>query len=379
MSDRPVRVLHLVKGLGPGGAERLLVSLAEVADRRAAVHEAAYLLPWKQHLVPELEALDVPTHLLAGKRGLADPAWPFRLRQLAGRADVVHLHSPAVAAVARPILRTMRHRPAVVSTEHNTWSSYGPLTRVANAATLPFDDARLAVSPQVRASAWRPWRGSTEVVLHGVPLARLRAATGDRAAARAALGWEEDDVVVVTVANLRVAKDHPTLFAAAAQALAVEPRLRFLAIGQGPLEAELREQLAGLGLGNRFVLHGYHPDPAAVLRGADVFTLSSTEEGLPISLLEAMALGVAPVVTAVGGVPAVLTDGADGVLVPPGTPGALAEAYVRLARDQELRERLAAGASRRAEDFDITRAARALEEVYREVTAGRTGSGQPQG
>jgi glycosyltransferase involved in cell wall biosynthesis len=365
----PVRVLHVLKGLGPGGAERLVVSIAAAADRAVVRHEVAYLLDWKQHLVPELEAVGVRTHLLAGRRGLLDPRWPLRLRRLAQTADVVHLHSPAVAAVARPVLRAPGGRAVVVSTEHNTWGSHGLATRVANAATLPLDRVRWAVSEEVVASEWGPWRAKAEVLVHGIPLAALRARRGERASSRAAHGWHDDDVVVAIVANLRANKDYPNLFAAAAQACATEPRLRFVSVGQGPLEHELRAHLATLGLGDRFVMLGYHADPAAVLVGADVFTLSSRHEGLPISLLEAMALGLPPVVTRVGGNAEVVTHEEDGLLVPPSSPGALADAYVRLAGDPAERARLGGAAAQRAGDFDIVRTARTLEARYRSLAS----------
>ena len=369
-APEPVDVLHVVKGLGPGGAERLLVSMASVADPAAVRYEVAYLLDQKQHLVPELEGLGVPTHLLAGPRGLADPSWPAQLRRLARRFDVVHLHSPAVAGLARPVLRLMRGGPAVVSTEHNVWASHGVLTRLANALTLPLDRVRWAVSEEVAASAWGPWRAKTEVLVHGVPLAALQARRGERAAARAAQAWNDDDVVVAIVANLRANKDYPTLFTAAALACAEEPRLRFVSVGQGPLEDELRRVLEPHDLGERFVMLGYHDDPAAVLVGADVFTLSSRHEGLPISLIEAIALGLPPVVTRVGGNAEVVTNDRDGVLVPAGDPASLAAAYVRLARSPAERSRLGSAATTRAQDFDIARTARTVEARYRSLVTG---------
>ncbi len=363
----PVRVLHVVKGLGPGGAERLLVSMAQVADPAAVQYEVAYLMERKQHLVPELEALGVRTQLLSGTREMADLRWPVRLRRAARQFDVVHFHSPAVAAVARPALRLLRSGPILVSTEHNVWRSHKRATRVANALTRPLDEVRWAVSQEVIAATWGPCRSRTELLVHGIPVAKLRARRGDRLAARAAAGWDDDDVVVAIVANLRAHKDLPTLFAAAAVALAEEPRLRFVAIGQGPLEERLRSTLATYELGERFDMLGYHNDPPAVLAGADIFTLSSRHEGLPISLLEAMALGLAPVVTTVGGVAEVITHGSDGLLVPAGDPGALAAAYVDLARSPDARCRLRAAAALRAEDFDIELTARKVEARYRSL------------
>src|SRR5256885_14599853 len=111
----PIRVLWLTKGLGPGGAERLLLSFAAIADRERFDLRAAYLLPWKNHLVAQLAALDVPAVCLDSRREV-DVRWVHRLRTLvrAARIDVVHVHSPMVAALARPALRTLprRDRPA---------------------------------------------------------------------------------------------------------------------------------------------------------------------------------------------------------------------------------------------------------------------------
>jgi glycosyltransferase involved in cell wall biosynthesis len=360
-----VRVLHLVKGLGPGGAERLLVSLTEVASPDLDVH-VGYVLPWKDHLVPELEAAGGTAHLLGGRRGLADVRWVWRLRRLVQRIepDVVHLHSPAVAAVARPVLRLRPNRPALVSTEHNLWESFGRLTRVLNGLTLPLDDVRLAVSDEVRESAWPRPRARTEVLVHGVPVRRLQARRAERAKARVVLGVSDDDVLVVTIANFREKKDYPTLLAAAAKARREEPRLTFVSIGQGPLEAELQAMHVRLGLGGGFRFLGYHSDPAHVLAGADIFTLTSRHEGLPISLLEAIALGLPVVVSAVGGIPHVVRNDVEARLVSAGDVEGFAAAYVALARDASKRAALGRAAADRAKGFDIGQAARTLIEIY---------------
>jgi glycosyltransferase involved in cell wall biosynthesis len=359
-----MRVLHVVKGLGPGGAERLLVSLAQVRRTDVETH-AAYVLPHKDQLVSELREAGVACHVLGGARGLADPRWPFRLAHLTReiRPDVVHVHSPAVAAVARPLLRALPGRLALVSTEHNVWGSFGRLTRVANGMTLPLSDAKLAVSEEVRGSVWTRLRDDVRVCLQGIPVARLAARRSERQAARDALDLAEDDVLVVTVANFREKKDYPTLLAAAARC-ADEPRLRFVVIGQGPLEEEIQARHARLSLGDSMRLLGYHPDPPAVMVGADLFALTSRHEGLPIALLEAMALGVPAIATSVGGIPEVITDQADGILLAPGDHAAFADAFHELAAHSERRVGLGAAAARRARDFDIARTQAELEALY---------------
>lgn len=375
-ADRPVRVLWLIKGLGPGGAERLLVAQAAARDRDRVQVAAAHLLPWKDHLVPELAALDVPVVCLGGGHE-ADLRWAWRLRRLLVEhpADVVHVHSPYVAAVTRLLVRTLPPavRPAVLTTEHNRWPRHDAVTRAANRATLALDDATIAVSEDVRATMPRARQADIEVLAHGVDLAGVRAAAGDRVAARSALGLAEGDVAVVTVANLRREKALDVLLAAAAEVDEQDTagRIRFLVVGQGPLADELDDLHRRLGLGDRLRLLGYRTDAPAVVGAADLFVLSSRHEGLPVALMEALALGVPVVATEVGGVPEAIRPGVEGLLVPPDDPAALAAAVLVLAGDDARRATLAAAAADRSAAFDIARAERRLEDLYVELTAGR--------
>lgn len=373
-----MRVLWAIKGLGPGGAEQLLVSCAAAMRRDGAGAgdaveiDVAYLLPWKDALVPALRDAGVGVHCLDVRRDL-DPRWLPRLRRLlvAGRYDVVHTHSPLVAAAVRLVSRTLprRGRPRLVTTEHNAWSTFALPTRLANGVTAPLDDASLAVSEETRDSIW--WSGlrsRTEVLVHGIDLVEVGAAAGERDAVRDELGIAPDEVVVVTVANYRAQKAYDDLLVAAAAVTAKAPRVRFVAVGQGPLEAEIKAQHSELGLGDRFQLLGFRPDARRILAGGDIFTLASHYEGYPVALMEALALGLPVVATAVGGVADAIRDGIEGQLVPPGQPDQLAAALVEVAGDNELRSRLAAAALARRDLFDVTRAATRQLDIYRSLT-----------
>lgn len=359
-------MLWLTKGLGPGGAERLLLSFAENADHDRFELHAAYLLPWKDHLVAELEAVGVTTHGLDSAKPW-DIRWWWRLRHVVATTeiDVVHLHSPLVAAQARLVLRTLprRRRPTVVTTEHNVWTSHRRATRILNERTIGLDDHVFAVSEQVRASMSPRIRDRVEVLIHGVDVDAIAARRSERASARATHGFTNDDVVVVTVANLRANKDYPNLLQAARRLVDDGVPVRFLAVGQGPLEDELATMKDGLGLGDRFRFLGYQADPIGVLAAGDVFCLSSQYEGLPIALLEALAMGLPVVSTAVGGVPTVIADGIEGRLVPSGDPRALAGAIAELA-DPHVRRRLADAAFSRSADFSIMHAVERQQQVY---------------
>jgi glycosyltransferase involved in cell wall biosynthesis len=357
-------VLVLIKGLGRGGAEQLLVSGVPYLDRQRHGYQFAYLLPWKDSLVPDLERAGLPVHCLDGASGAG---WAGRLRALLRheRIDLVHAHSPVAAAAARLVAG---RRTRIVYTEHNVWSRYHRATRAANLATFPRNDHVFAVSEMVRASIRYPASmrllpmPPLETLHHGLDPATAAAWNGD--GVREELGIPAGAPVIGSIANFKVAKDHATLLRATARVRQAVPGVRLLLVGQGPLEAETRRLAVELGVDESVVFAGFRTDARRLAASFDVFTLSSTYEGLPIALVEAMALGRPAVVTAVGGTPEVVTDGVDGLLVPSRDPAALADGLLRLLDDPALRERIGAAARLRAAAFDIRTAVARMEQVY---------------
>lgn len=297
--------------------------------------------------------------------------WIRRLRRLltSQSIDVVHVHSPLVAAVVRVVVATVRPRPVLVSTAHNMWRSFHPMTRALDRMTSWLDDHVFHVSDPVHQSFPRRLRKRGEVLVHGVDVDAIEHRRAERDAVRDRLGLAGKRVVI-TIANLRADKDHPNLFQAAEHVLASHDDVVFLAIGQGQLEDELRTDLSRRGMGDRFRLLGHQEDPVAHLVAADVFTLASRHEGLPISLLEALAAGLPAAVTAVGGIPDVIHDGVEGRLVPPADPGALAEAIAALL-DPVANAQASEAARRRARDFDIGPAVARQQQVYAQLIGGR--------
>jgi glycosyltransferase involved in cell wall biosynthesis len=177
--------------------------------------------------------------------------------------------------------------------------------------------------------------------------------------------------VVGSVGNFTAKKDQATLLRAVAEVPAADlgggGDAVLVLVGLGPLEGELRALARDLGIAERVVFAGSRDDVFALLPALDVFALSSRFEGLPIALLEAMASGVAPVATRVGGIPEVINDGRDGVLVDPGDPTGLAAALTRVLGDDDERARIGACARARAGDFDLVHAVRRAEEIYRQA------------
>lgn len=365
----PVGVLMLAKGLGRGGAERLLTGMVRHIDRSRFRVEVAYMLPWKDAFVTEIEATGVPVHCLDARRAIS-LGWVGRLRDLVRSHDIrlVHTHMPLSAAMARLALRGTGG-PAMLHTEHNLWGRYPRPTRCANALTYGRNARVIAVSGSVAASIRS--RRPVHTVVHGIDIAALRHGPNAKAQARRTLGLPNHVTVVGTVGNFTAKKDHTTMLRAFADVKREHRGARLVLVGIGPLENMLRGQAQELHLSDAVLFTGMRDDVYDLLPAFDVFVLSSRFEGLPIAMLEAMGSGVPPVATRVGGIPEVITHDQNGLLVEPNDAAELAGSVTKLLADDAMRSRFAASARVRATDFDLASAVRTIEDIY-DTAIGRT-------
>jgi glycosyltransferase involved in cell wall biosynthesis len=194
----------------------------------------------------------------------------------------------------------------------------------------------------------------------------------ERDAVRREFGFPLDALVVTTVGNPTLKKGHTFLLAAAAKVVKRHPAARFLLVGQGPLTESLRAEAARLGLGDRFVFTGFRADAVRLVAASDLFVLSSLHEGLPVSLLEAMALGKPTVVTRVGGIPEA-TDESSSMLVPPGDVQALAGAVNAMLDSPALRTQMGANAQAKARTrHGVPQMVREVERIYAGLLAGQS-------
>ena len=367
-------MLLLIKGLGVGGAERLLLDVVAARDAGRFDYEVAYVLGAQDALAPDLRELGVAVHDL-GATSSADLRWTLALRRLLGRGryQVLHSHLPYSAAFGRLVALSVPagRRPVLVYTEHSLWDRAAVLTKALNRATVGADRALLVVSEAARAALPPALRSRARVVTHGVDrerfarLARRRAEV--RAEVRAELGLADCEVLALTVANLRSEKGYDVLVEAARRTAAAGAPVRFVSVGRGQLEPAVARAAEAPEAAGVLVFLGPRDDTARLMVGADLFVLPSHQEGLPVALMEAMSAGLPVVATTVGGVPGVVTDGEEGLLVAPGDPGALADAVAAVAGDAALRAAMAGASARRSEQFDVHRAARTIEAVYDEL------------
>lgn len=368
MADRS-RILLLIKGLGVGGAERLLEASLPHLDRDRFVYQVGYLLPWKTALVPAFVAAGVPVHDLK-MRTPGDPRTLMRLVALLRheRIDLVHAHLP-VSGIWGRVAARLAGVPRVVYTEHNVPDRYAALTRVLNRQTYWLNDVVIAVSDEVRRaiSGYANGRPTIVTVQNAVDVHTLAATRVEPTAVRREFGLPDDAVLVTTVGNLTAKKGHTFLLAAARQVLARHPNVRFLVVGHGPLAATLQDEAARLGLNGSVAFAGLRADAVRLIAASELFVLSSLYEGLPVTLLEAMALGKPSVVTRVGGIPEI-TDETSSIVVAPGNADALAGGISRLLDDPALRLRMGAAAQERAKArYGVPQMVAAIERLYADL------------
>lgn len=372
-NDERIKVLLLIKGLGVGGAERLLERAIPYFDRRRFEYQVGYFLPWKNALRRSFEAASIPVHCL-NLHGLAALSAPGRLTRLLRheRIDVVHAHLPLPSVLARVVKRVAGVR-GLVYTEHNVPERYRALTRLLNRTTYRMNDAVIGVSREVQARV-QPYvhRGRPRLVTipNAVDPEMVEAEVWTRGELCREFGFPDDALVVVNVANLVPKKGHHYLLAAARRVIDQEPRARFLFIGLGPLQAQLAEETRRVSPNGHVVFAGFRDDAVKLMGAADVFVLASLHEGLPVSLLEAMALGKPSVVTRVGGVPEVVVPEETAILVEPADVDGLAAGLLSLLRDPARRQRMGESARHLVRRrYGMPQMVAAVEDVYRQVVS----------
>jgi glycosyltransferase involved in cell wall biosynthesis len=297
-----------------------------------------------------------------------DPLGLFELLRLLRREKphVVHVNSAKAAALGR-LAAGLAGVPIRVYTVHG-WAFLAHRGLVSAAyrwverALRPLTTVTVCVSENERRAGLAARACdelSTIVIRNGVSTKTLDVAKSQSVGLR-----------LVMVGRLQAPKDPITLV----RALALVPRRDFEAVlvGDGPERAAVEDEIRQLGVGPVVRLLGERTDVAELLATADVFVLSTHSEGLPLSVLEAMAAGLPVVAANVGGIPELVADGVSGLLVPPDDPDALAEAIERLLESPSLAQQLGhAGRRRVVENFDVEAVRKAHLALYRRMLASR--------
>jgi glycosyltransferase involved in cell wall biosynthesis len=372
-SERPV-ICQLMHGLRVGGAEVLAARLARRLGDRYRFRFVC--LDDLGTLGEELRGDGFPVDVV-GRRPGVDFRCSLRLarRLRRERVDLLHAHqyTPFFYGITA---RLLCRRPPVLFTEHGGWYPDYPRPKriVANRLLLERRDRVVGVGAAVRRtlidSGGIP-ADRVGVIHNGIDVAAFRGGREPREAVRAEIGVGAGDFVLLQVARLDPLKDHLTALRTVERVVHDRPDARLVLVGEGPERAPVEDFIRRRQLAARVRLLGLRRDVARLLPAADACLLTSVDEGIPLTLIEAMAAGLPVVSTKVGGVDEVVVDGETGLLAPAGDDAALAEKVLRLAADADLRRRLGRQGRERAEAlFSETRMLEAYAELYREMLHG---------
>jgi L-malate glycosyltransferase len=332
-SRRPT-VCQVLHTLQVGGAEVLAAEMARhLQDRFRFVFAC---LDEVGTLGEELRAEGFPVWVLGRRPGL-DWRCARGLADIVRRegVDLLHAHQYTPFFYAS-VARGLRRRTPVLFTEHGRHFPDYPRRKrmLANRLLLARRDRVVGVGHAVRQAlianeGLPPER--VAVIYNGIELTPFGRGISQRQAVRSELGIGPDDFAIIQVARLDYLKDHATALRTLERVAGQRPDARLLVVGDGPERAAIETQVRERGLGDRVRLLGLRQDIPRLLQAADVFLLTSISEGIPLTLIEAMAAGLPVVSTRVGGVGEVVEDGLTGLLAPSGDDGELADHLLRLA------------------------------------------------
>lgn len=386
-----IQVAQVVTSLARGGAQATVLGSSQ--DHGSDIDVTVLAGPedpGEGTYWDEAEDLGIPTVVVPRlRRAVAPRADADALRWLVRwlrrhRPDVVHTHSAKAGLLGR-VAASIVGIPAV-HTVHG-WSSASVSDgRSAGAkrrgiisverALAGRSRALVVVTPLDAEEGLRHRIGSVDkyrVIRSGIDLAVPRAASRRRAELRGRLGLDRQ-FVFGTVGRLADQKDHETLLAGFEAADIDDSCL--VIIGDGPRRLELKRQVAALGLGCRVRFLGHRSDAVELLGAFDAFVSTARWEGLPRTIIEAMAAEVPVIATPVGGVGEVVVHGRTGSLITVGDPIDLAAALNALVEQPDLGRQMAERASAQVEAFSVEYMRADLRALWCEVGGhGRLGSG----
>jgi glycosyltransferase involved in cell wall biosynthesis len=359
ISPRPYRVLHVIDSLDLGGAQVVLLNLIKHADRTRFALEAVSLHGHGVFWEP-LRATGVPASSLSFHHYFPSYVPGLLGLMLARRYDVVHCHLLAANVIAKPLAALCRV-PVRINHDHcnDKLTDPRPWALPADRWTNRFSSHVIAVSESTRQFVETDEgvpAAHTSTIHNGIDCTVNRPRPEARAEARARWGLPPDAVVIAGIGRLTDQKNFALFLEAAARVCAAQPNAFFAIAGTGEQESALREQARRLGIAERVRFLGFVREMTELYPAIDFLLLTSKYEGLPITILEAMANGVPIVASKLDGIAEVLTDARDAALVSAQDPEAFA------ARLLELLEQPA-----RAAEY----ASRALEKVRTQYSAER--------
>lgn len=361
----------MIKSLGRGGAEMLLPETLSQHDRENFEFYYVYFLPWKNQVVKDIESHGGKVLCFSAANNVRIMMRARRIANYVKKEDIkiIHCHLPWAGIVGR-IAGRLAGVP-VVYTEHNKWERYNKLTYLANKFTFPWQKRVIAVSADVKHSIQRFYKKSApqiDVVLNGVNHHKFLRSTFFDTDIRKELGIPEEAFVIGIISVFRVQKRLLRWLDIAAEIHKSNPNTWFIIVGDGPLKQEIFARAKENNMDAYLHFAGLQTEVRPYLKAMDIFMMTSEFEGLPIALLESMSMECVPACTRAGGIPELIEDEQNGLLVPVNQPELLAGKVIELISDKERMKRLGTEARKTVADrFSMKQMVASLENIYKNI------------
>ncbi|MBF0330315.1 MAG: glycosyltransferase family 4 protein [Candidatus Omnitrophica bacterium] len=378
---KKIKVLHIITRLDAGGSSTN--TLETVARLDPAAYEV-HLIAGRTHDPLDLVKLNIDQRNISCRfvdelvRNI-DP-WKdlcafVRLRRFIrdGKYDIVHTHSSKAGILGR----WAAHFAGVKKIVHTPHGHifYGYFSKIVTLVFLGVERATARITTKLIALtpkgveehlALRVGRKEQWVAIpSGIDTDAFKLSMASRLAYRQLLGLGDQDIVLVCAARLEPIKNHRMLIDMLARLAQDHPTIKLVCLGDGADREALVRHAAQCDVASRVVFTGFRQDVASIYSACDIFVMASLNEGMGRSVLEAMAVGLPVAVSNVGGLPAIVTDGVEGLLVSPADLDGWIRAVGSLITDPALRLRLSRAAKKRVnEQYSIVRMVKEIEEVY---------------
>ena len=375
MINETYQILYLTSSSDIGGTERMLIHLLSRMDR-SRFDAIVCSLVGKGDLTIKIRELGFSAENLE----LSHPLQFGKIRSLyrlmkTRRFNLIQIYGLRAEVIGRPLAK-MARIPVVLSSirSPDPWRKWYHV--LLDRLILCWADFFVSNSDAGRRSRIQREKyppGRIQVIYNGIPDPPAYS-DQEKKIFRQSYGVPQDAFPIIAhVANLRVMKGHREVLHAIPELIKVFPRIMFLFGGRDDSKEEIPKLARTLGVDQNVRFLGYCAEPAEILSISDAFILPSYWEGCPTSLLEAMALGLPCVATRVGGIPEIIQNGENGLLVPPKDASALAGALQSLLENKEQYQKISQSARITFQTrFHVTRMVEEYQNLYLELKWGRT-------
>ncbi|WP_091267511.1 glycosyltransferase [Gillisia sp. Hel1_33_143] len=365
-----IKVLHIIKSLGRGGAEMLLPETLKIHDISKFEFHYIYFLPWKDQMVSSIEEAGGKVTCFSAKNNIQ------LLKQFKSvvdyctrnNIDVIHCHLPWAGFLGRLVYK--KTKIPTVYTEHNMQERYHIITKKINQFTFNSQSLGLGVSEDVTNSIKKNINPNIPVrtLLNGANTESFRRDSAIGIDAKTELGIPKDAIVIGNVAVFRFQKRIVEWLQVLKKITLRNSNVYGIIVGAGPLEEEIMAELIRLDLQNKVKFTGLKTNVKPYFSAMDIFMMSSSFEGLPIALLEAMSMECAIVSTNAGGIKEVIIHEQNGLTCDVSEWEKLADLCLRLINNpNELEAFKKAARERVLQEFSLNKMIKSLEALYEEL------------